>query len=332
MKGMLLNMLTGIAMTLFGRMIEWAVAKIWPKNVQPKRFEDMPLIPSEVMDRDRDLWHEVSRIPSPDGFGGFAEHLPDTHFLLDSSPAKSQGSVAGCTGMGRAGVLQCLIEQEEGPSPLGEPDQISAQYAYADNKDNDSWAGHSYRGSSTLTAAKRLLVGTCHESLCPWRFYEWIKITSKQRKDAEKRRVKAIERCETADDIAQSISLGFPVLIAFRMFGGFQHPDANGMVSELGSSYSGGHCVYINAYRTTPIGGRWYRIRNSWGSDYGLNGECWVPGNILMARLKVAFSIQGIVKPYEFGPSTPPPKEPKAGPLRKPWWLRLNRWFFNLFM
>lgn len=49
-------------------------------------------------------------------------------------------------------------------------------------------------------------------------------------------------------------------------------PDANGYIHP-GGSIAGGHAIYVYGYSTKRAA---FRLQNSWGLDWGVNGRCWL--------------------------------------------------------
>lgn len=50
---------------------------------------------------------------------------------------------------------------------------------------------------------------------------------------------------------------------------------------DFSDPFGGGHCTYLVGYLTDPTGVTLYRLRNSWGEDWGDEGCAWVTGAFL---------------------------------------------------
>jgi C1A family cysteine protease len=76
---------------------------------------------------------------------------------------------------------------------------------------------------------------------------------------------------------------GFPFVFGFTVYDSFESEAVaqSGEVSmpASGESVAGGHCVVAVGYDETK---RVFIVRNSWGSDWGLNGYCLMPFEYLL--------------------------------------------------
>ncbi len=91
-------------------------------------------------------------------------------------------------------------------------------------------------------------------------------------------------RCPSLRTIRASIAHGFPVEIGFDVPGGMFHPvtAATGEVyyPERATDFEGGHAIALVGYDDTRMVGNdqgAFRFRNSWGADWGDDGDGWLP-------------------------------------------------------
>lgn len=73
-------------------------------------------------------------------------------------------------------------------------------------------------------------------------------------------------------DIALAVAYKGPVVIGVNWFSGMYDADPGGFIHKSGQ-YLGGHCTLIFG---VDIAGGYYKILNSWGRDWGLNGVCYL--------------------------------------------------------
>ena len=74
------------------------------------------------------------------------------------------------------------------------------------------------------------------------------------------------------------MAAGFPVVIGIQVYESLESPAVarTGIVPMPGANEQcvGGHCVLVVGY---DIGKQMFLVRNSWGTDWGINGNFWIP-------------------------------------------------------
>lgn len=73
-------------------------------------------------------------------------------------------------------------------------------------------------------------------------------------------------------DLALAIGHCGPAVLGIPWYEGMSTPDAGGMIRPSGS-IQGGHAILCNGYNATS---KIYRLHNSWGKSWGINGECFI--------------------------------------------------------
>ena len=171
--------------------------------------------------------------------------------VWDEGAVLDQGSEGACVGFAWTGEL--LAE------PAAPKEQPSAIYAnrlasalYQDAKQVDEWPGEKYDGTSVLAGAKimkeRGLIGG----------YRW---------------------CFNIKDVRNAIIQEGPVVIGIPWFDGMYETDPGGIVKVSGDLV-GGHAIVLTGYDPAfQVGSsreEYFRWRNSWGDDYGVDGSGWI--------------------------------------------------------
>ncbi len=103
----------------------------------------------------------------------------------------------------------------------------------------------------------------------------------------EEAKNKAIEysRLVTRQDFRNCLCQGFPFIVGITVYSSFE-TDAvaqSGIVPmpTQNDSVVGGHAVCVIGYNTNYNGGDYYEVRNSWGPDWGDQGNFWLPAEYL---------------------------------------------------
>jgi len=121
-------------------------------------------------------------------------------------------------------------------------------------RDIDAWPGRDYDGTSADAGAKAMREAGL------WDGWRWAR---------------------TALDSSTVVSRTGPIVLALDWWTGMLEPDANGMLHMTGQ-VEGGHCILARGYSIRRAA---FLLPNSWGTDWGLQGEAWLPEEILADQL-----------------------------------------------
>jgi len=130
------------------------------------------------------------------------------------------------------------------------PPVVAPDYLYNEAKLVDEWEGEDYEGTSVRAGAKVLqALGYIEQYVWTW----------------------------DVEDIAHAILTVGPVVVGTEWFDDMFSPDELGVIRP-GGPVVGGHAYLINGYsKTTQL----FRIKNSWGKEWGANGYAYISYNDL---------------------------------------------------
>jgi hypothetical protein len=78
------------------------------------------------------------------------------------------------------------------------------------------------------------------------------------------------------DDVIDCIVRKSPVVLGISWYPNMSNPDPSGLIS-IGGGNPAGHCIMANGYWPQhPDFGDVIVLTNSWGSDWGLRGRCYL--------------------------------------------------------
>jgi hypothetical protein len=177
---------------------------------------------------------------------GWAEDARDRKYLIKAvatsrwsrtwelGPQTDQGSTPHCVGHAWAGWLSSSPVRQRPILPSGI--YRLAQFV-------DEWQGEGYEGTSVRAAAK-ILSMTGHISGYQWAF-------------------------KLEDAIPHVMEVG-PIVLGIGWYAGMMDADGEGFIRPTGRQV-GGHAVLCYGM---DLRSGYARVRNSWGSSWGINGNC----------------------------------------------------------
>ncbi len=130
-----------------------------------------------------------------------------------------------------------------------------ARGIYLAAQKEDEWAGEAYEGTSVLAGAK-VVVTLGHFTEYRWAF--------------------------GIDDLKIALGYAGPAVLGLNWYRGMFQPDAKGFIHPTGG-VMGGHAILA---RGINLKEGYVLLRNSWGQDWGLNGDCKISIDDLSRLLK----------------------------------------------
>ena len=161
-----------------------------------------------------------------------------------------QGSEGACTGF--------AVAQEAAARPVmvaGITNAVAKQIYYR-ARQLDEWEGENYEGSSVLGAMK------AGQEKGWYQEYRWV--------------------FGGEPELALAVSFKGPAVLGINWYEGMSNPDRNGLIRPTGA-LQGGHAILCIGYNTrTGL----YRLHNSWGAEWGINGGCFISKQDMALLLK----------------------------------------------
>lgn len=149
----------------------------------------------------------------------------------------NQGEEGACVGFGWSHELAAK------PLPVKGITNEYARNLYQIAQRLDEWPGEDYSGTSVLAGAKAV------QSVGYMSQYRWA---------------------FSLDDILRTLGNYGPVVLGIPWYEEMYCPDSNGFIKPLGEEV-GGHCILA---RGVAIKRGYVTLHNSWGGDWGVNGDC----------------------------------------------------------
>jgi hypothetical protein len=150
-----------------------------------------------------------------------------------------QGNIGACTGFS---VAQ---EAAAKPAVIKNITNQTGLEVYRRAQQLDEWPGENYEGSSVLGAIK---AGT------------------------EKGWYKEYRWAFSENDLALAVGHHGPAVIGINWYDSMSTPNGKGIITVSGE-IAGGHAILCNGFNVkTGL----YRLHNSWGNVWGINGECFI--------------------------------------------------------
>jgi len=160
-----------------------------------------------------------------------------------------QGPDGACTGFAVSHEAAARPKEIQGITY----DTAFAVYERA--KEIDEWPGEDYDGSSVLAAMKAGVEQGWYEEY-RWAFGE--------------------------ADLAWAVGHCGPAVLGINWYSDMFDPDENGFVKPTGH-VAGGHAILCNGYSYTK---RIYRLHNSWGPNWGIDGHVFITAEDMDKLLK----------------------------------------------
>jgi hypothetical protein len=199
------------------------------------------------------------------------------------TPVGDQSQTSRCSAFAWTHALEMSrnIQQQDSPRLSCTYTMLEFQKMQGDARD----FSYAYTGGDGTVGGPepgKVLVenGTCRQELWPDDQEYPVTRETQLAADADRHRLEGIPHPIALDDIRKVISAGCPVHVAMNTGTTFSKVGRDGLfnAAEAPDGRHGRHAMLIVGYV-----GNFYVVKNSWGTDWGENGYCYIPKNVLAA-------------------------------------------------
>jgi Papain family cysteine protease len=220
--------------------------------------------------------------PLPPAFANVAEQdAVDLRKYV--TPVGDQGQTGRCSAFAwtHAAEMSRNILNEESPRLSPNFTMLEFQRMQGDARDYE----YAYEGGDGTVSGPdpgQVLVenGTCRQDLWPDDRPGPVAPERQLESDAQRYRLEAVPLPIAIDDVKKVLSAGCPVHVSMNTGTAFSGVGRDGVfnAAEAPSGRHGRHAMLIVGYV-----GNFFTLKNSWGTDWGDQGFCYIPKNVLAA-------------------------------------------------
>jgi hypothetical protein len=220
--------------------------------------------------------------PLPPAFANIAEQ-DAVDLRKYSTPVGDQGQTGRCSAFAwtHAAEMSRNILNEESPRLSPNFTMLEFQRMQGDARDYE----YAYEGGDGTVSGPdpgQVLVqyGTCRQELWPDDRPSPVTREEQLEADAQRYRLEAAPLPIAIDDVKKVLSAGCPVHVSMNTGAAFSDVGRDGVfnAAERASGRHGRHAMLIVGYT-----GNFFTLKNSWGTDWGDQGFCYIPKNVLAA-------------------------------------------------
>lgn len=199
------------------------------------------------------------------------------------SPIGDQGQTGRCSAFAwtHATEMSCNILQDQSQRLSPNFTMLEFQQMQGDAQDYQ----YAYSGGDGTVSGPdpgRVLVanGTCRQELWPDDRDRPLAPERQLESDAERYRLQAVPLPIALEDVRKVLSAGCPVHVSMSTGRAFSDVGRDGLFNAAEAPWGrhGRHAMLMVGYT-----GNFFILKNSWGPDWGDQGYCYVPKNVLAA-------------------------------------------------
>jgi uncharacterized tellurite resistance protein B-like protein len=208
---------------------------------------------------------------------------PKVDLRAHMTNVEDQSGLNSCVANAVVGAYEYLARRSGGDESI----DVSRLFVYYNARARQGIEGED-EGSEIVDAIESLKeFGACSEETWP---YEEDLVNDEPDEgayeEASQFLVEDMQRVPTKLEVwKQALAEGYPVIFALKLYGSFDKHKKRGLVplpgkSEAGRAEHGGHAMLCVGYSDPD---KLFIVRNSWGTDWGDDGYCYIPYDYLMS-------------------------------------------------
>lgn len=191
------------------------------------------------------------------------------------SPVEDQGTLGSCVSHALTGSFELMVKKTM-PDKFAELSRLFSYYHTRVLEESiESDAGVMYIRNALKAADK---YGLCAEALWPYNVDKFNQQpTPVCYLDAASRKITQYRALDSNLDALEALNQGNPIILGMTVYDSFMSITDKNPVISMPGEYDfviGGHSVAIVGYSLPK---RQFIIKNSFGSDWGDGGYCWMP-------------------------------------------------------
>lgn len=189
------------------------------------------------------------------------------------TPVKNQADLGACTVFSLVSIFEYIMKKK-----TGEDYDLSEMFVYYNarkklGKQNEDCGTSLYHVVKAMSDE-----GVCLENNCNYNVNSYSEVPyDSAYEDGKSRLVEVAKNMPIEiDAIRCALSEGYPVAVAFKIFGSFDAPNGFAITpteEELGTE-GGYHAMVVVGYNDEH---KLLKVRNSWGKNWGDKGYCYIP-------------------------------------------------------
>ena len=236
-------------------------------NVNGKRIIASGYIPSPIDPNDEVYQYEETSIPKQIDLSTYWNKVKD------------QGQLGSCSAFPIAAVYEFAAKYNEKKVDISELFIYYNSRKRSGHEDSDS-------GSTLIDSIRAVReFGACYTSTYPYNIENFTIEPTKEAYDEAKHQVvdKAVRVKIDEKDFKHAVYNGYPVIFGLKIYESFYPKNNRGLVpypspNENLDKNHGHHAMLIVGYNDDE---KLFKVRNSWGTQFGDNGYCYIPYDYL---------------------------------------------------
>ena len=174
-----------------------------------------------------------------------------------------------------------FLQESDDISGSGLDVPLSPAFTYANRLD-----GEDFEGMYLRSVCKKGRDGSVPYSAFPG-FFSYRRCKAKFRPMKEQLmemaypfRITSFYQCNSRAEVQTAIMKNKAAITGVMLHKCFYNPDWQGRINydpKVDTKDNGGHAILLVGWMTDEDGTLWWKILNSWGKDYGINGTAWIP-------------------------------------------------------